>query len=386
MAAAEPPDEAEDARTSSPWRRPEPGWTLFDALWAASRRDEVELRPASIGRAAPSTSANTGAQIDDARAAPTPTAPVPSGGDGGAPLDVPADERVGDGATSDLAAGAGGDAATPPIAPAEPDDARARAQAIAIAIAIEAIMAETELAVREAPYVVPEAVPSAAGHDGGPAILTSTTLVEARASEPGSKAPTQLGHARHAKRPTTWARVGRGLGLLVLAGVLACIGIGVFALVQGTWAINPVLSGSMRPGFAVGSVVISQQVPVDQLALRDVIVFQDPLTPSEQIVHRIVGMSIAHDGVRTFVTQGDANATHDPWRLQIRGATVYRVRWSIPLLGYVAIAYENHRGIALIIAGALLVLAAIPTVARRRRKQPPQPASEAGAREPAPAA
>lgn len=161
------------------------------------------------------------------------------------------------------------------------------------------------------------------------------------------------------------------LALFVLACVLVGVGVGVFALVQGTWSINPVLSGSMRPGFAVGGVVISERVPVDQLALRDVIVFQDPLAPSEQIVHRIVGMSVAHNGERIFLTQGDANVSRDQWRLQILGGTAYRVRWSLPLLVFVAIAYENHRGIALIIAGVVLILVAIPTIARARRRKAP---------------
>jgi signal peptidase len=121
----------------------------------------------------------------------------------------------------------------------------------------------------------------------------------------------------------------------------------------------------------VGGVVISERVPVDQLALRDVIVFRDPLAPSEQIVHRIVGISVAHNGERTFLTQGDANVSPDPWRLRIPGGTAYRVRWSLPLLGYAAIAYDNHRGIVLMIAGVVLVLVAIPTIARTRRRKVP---------------
>ena len=156
--------------------------------------------------------------------------------------------------------------------------------------------------------------------------------------------------------------------------LLAVLGAGVcaFALVQGTWQVTPVLSGSMRPGFAVGGAVISQRVPVDSLHVRDVIIFNDPLKPSEQIVHRIVRISKNSSGQLQFNTQGDANTVRDPWTITIRGNTVYKVRWSVPILGYVANSYQNHRGDYLLGAGIVLILIAVTTVletrpGRRRR-------------------
>jgi signal peptidase I len=164
--------------------------------------------------------------------------------------------------------------------------------------------------------------------------------------------------------------------VLTMAFVLAILGtagIGAWALEQGTWAVNPVLSGSMRPGFTVGGVVISQRVPVSELAVRDVIVFRNPNKPSEEMVHRIVQMTKGTDGQLLIKTQGDANPVRDPWTLTIRGASVYKVRWSLPLLGYVAVAYQNHRGIASLIAGFVLILVALSIVIRQRRsaKAPP---------------
>ena len=136
--------------------------------------------------------------------------------------------------------------------------------------------------------------------------------------------------------------------------------------------VTPVLSGSMRPGLAVGGVVISQRVPVDSLAVRDVIVFADPYKPSEQIVHRIVRITKNKSGQLQFNTQGDANMVRDPWTITIRGNDVYRVRWTVPLLGYVANSYQNHRGDYLLGAGIVLILIAVSTVlgtrpGRRRR-------------------
>jgi len=68
--------------------------------------------------------------------------------------------------------------------------------------------------------------------------------------------------------------------VLVLA-VLAAVRVASIAFVRGTWMATPILSGSMRPGLAVGGVVISERVRVDSLAVRDVIVFQRPDKPSE---------------------------------------------------------------------------------------------------------
>jgi len=167
----------------------------------------------------------------------------------------------------------------------------------------------------------------------------------------------------------------KALAMVFVLAILGTAGISVWALVQGSWAVNPILSGSMRPGFTVGGVVISQRTPVSKLAVRDVIVFRNPNKPSEEMVHRIVQMTKGSDGQLLIKTQGDANPVRDPWTLTIRGNSVYKVRWSLPLLGYAAVAYQNHRGIALLVAGFLLILVALSMVIRQRRsaKAPPAP-------------
>jgi signal peptidase I len=180
----------------------------------------------------------------------------------------------------------------------------------------------------------------------------------------------------------TWAkRLRTFVAYVLLLAVLGAAGVCAFALVQGTWVVTPILSGSMRPGFAVGGAVISQRVAIDNLAVRDVIVFSDPNKPSEQIVHRIVRITKNSSGQLLFNTQGDANTVRDPWTITIRGNTVYRARWSVPLLGYVANSYQNHRGDYLLGAGIVLILIAVTTVLetrpgrRRRHARQASPAS-----------
>jgi signal peptidase len=228
--------------------------------------------------------------------------------------------------------------------------------------------------------VLKEDTPVAA--DDTPPVAEDLTLPVAEEGTPpvveeGGTPPVEVGTPRTSARSgsliATWAkRLRTFVAYVLLLAVLGAAGICAFALVQGTWMVTPVLSGSMRPGLAVGGAVISQRVPVDSLAVREVIVFSDPLKPSEQIVHRIVRITKNSSGQLQFNTQGDANTVRDPWTITIRGNDVYRVRWTVPLLGYVANSYQNHRGDYLLGAGIVLILIALITIletrpGRRRR-------------------
>jgi signal peptidase I len=223
---------------------------------------------------------------------------------------------------------------------------------------------ETPAIAEEGTPVVQEDTPVAA--EDIPPVVGSDIFVAAKDN-------TRKKAARSGPRVATWAkRLRTFVAYVLLLAVLGAAGICAYALVQGTWQVTPVLSGSMRPGFSVGGAVISQRVPVDSLHVRDVIIFSDPNKPSEQIVHRIVRITKDPGGQLLFNTQGDANTVRDPWTLAINGAYIYKVRWSVPLLGYVANSYQNHRGDYLLGAGIVLILIALLTIletrpGRRRR-------------------
>jgi signal peptidase I len=199
--------------------------------------------------------------------------------------------------------------------------------------------------------------------------LSPTDIWAALEGETSSEGSALRGPKHRRKQGATlralWSWTKTVLTMSIVLAIIGAAGIGAWALVQGTWAVNPVLSGSMRPGFTVGGVVISQRVPVSELAVRDVIVFHNPNKPSEEMVHRIVQMTKGSDGQLLIKTQGDANPVRDPWTLTIRGKSVYKVRWSLPLLGYVAVTYQNHRGIASLVAGFVLILVALSMVIGR---------------------
>ena len=178
--------------------------------------------------------------------------------------------------------------------------------------------------------------------------------------------PERVGaHSKHTPKTGPLRTV---VAAVLLVAVLAAVGVASLALVRGTWMVAPILSGSMRPELAVGGVVISERIPVHSLAVREVIVFQRPDKPSEQVVHRIVQLAVGSTGQVQINTQSDANIVRDPWTLTMRGDTAYRVRWSIPLIGYVAIAFQNHRGFALLGAGIVLIVIALTMVSGSRRR------------------
>ena len=212
----------------------------------------------------------------------------------------------------------------------------------------------------EAMPVTPEGTP-AAESDTPPA--TSDIFLGTEKGTPRTLA------RRRSRHTTVLRRIRTVIAYILLLAVLGAAGIAAFALVQGTWMVTPVLSGSMRPGLSVGGVVVSQRVPVDSLHVRDVIIFRDPFKPSEQIVHRIVRITKGPGGKLQFNTQGDANNVRDPWTLTIEGDSIYRARWSVPLVGYVAIAYQNHRGFFLLGAGIVLILIALATFFEERQRR-----------------
>jgi len=125
---------------------------------------------------------------------------------------------------------------------------------------------------------------------------------------------------------------GRWALRLVLTGaviILLAIGIGPFT---GRYRVVTVLSGSMRPNMAVGSLAVSTPERLDQLRVGQVISFQAPVEGHEVVTHRIV--QIVARGTRPRVrTKGDANTAPDPWVAQLNRGPVWRVRMVVPELG-----------------------------------------------------
>jgi signal peptidase I len=122
--------------------------------------------------------------------------------------------------------------------------------------------------------------------------------------------------------------------------------------------LNPVLSGSMRPGIQPGDLAVTAQVPVTSVERGDVIAFYPP-DQEVAVLHRVVSVVRREDGIR-IVTQGDANDLPDPWgEVRLRGDVASRLVTTVPLIGYVPVWTQGLRGPLLVIAGLLLAFSAV---------------------------
>jgi signal peptidase I len=109
-----------------------------------------------------------------------------------------------------------------------------------------------------------------------------------------------------------------------------------------------------------GSVVMIRPVPPAQLRVDDVITYRIPVEDRRIVTHRIV--EIVEPGSEPVVrTQGDANNAPDPWVARLRGDQAWRVRLSVPKLGYVVAALRQPaaRRLTVLAAPALFALVSV---------------------------
>lgn len=138
-----------------------------------------------------------------------------------------------------------------------------------------------------------------------------------------------------------------------------------------------IVGGSMEPTVDRGSVVFSEDVPVADLAVGDVITYQPPPDSGVDtlVTHRIIDIGRADDGSPVLQTKGDANAAADPWHFQLQQPRQNVVRFDLPMVGHALVALANPQvrmvivGVpaAFIALGALAELAGVQLRAPRRR-------------------
>ncbi|MCU1431389.1 MAG: signal peptidase, partial [Actinotalea sp.] len=130
-------------------------------------------------------------------------------------------------------------------------------------------------------------------------------------------------------------------GLLTCTVALAALVVLAGALLVRTDQLRTaqVLTGSMEPTVATGSVVFGTPTSGAELSVGDVVMFRPPAPFSAPgdlpVVHRVAGVSLV-DGVRRVTTQGDANALPDPWVLDGDVTTFYSMRAASSELGALA--------------------------------------------------
>jgi signal peptidase I len=155
-------------------------------------------------------------------------------------------------------------------------------------------------------------------------------------------------------------------GAAILAGLGFAAGAAIVRLDH--LQLEPVLSGSMRPGIQPGDLAVLRPVAIGRLHVGEVIAYLPP-GHAVPVMHRIVSID-----ARGLVTKGDANRTADPWgRVRAQGATVERLVAVVPALGWLT----GFRRQLLIVAGSVLLLA-LATALRTRKDNGPPPDHDVG--------
>ncbi len=142
------------------------------------------------------------------------------------------------------------------------------------------------------------------------------------------------------------AKLGGALLALTLSAVVA---FSVVFLHLGVW---PVLTGSMRPDYGPGAILLTERIPTDAIRPGMIVLFVPPGETSE-FAHRVVTVSGSKDSP-VITTKGDANKTVDPWHAKLVTPTVNEVIGSLPGIGRVLVAIRGTGQIVLALAGGLL--------------------------------
>ena len=152
------------------------------------------------------------------------------------------------------------------------------------------------------------------------------------------------------------------LSVVVVASIAVLIFSLVFAKVTGKppavfgYRMYIVLSGSMEPAFAAGSLAVVKPIQPEQIESGDIITYRG-LGEREQLVsHRVAAVDVDANGDYHFTTKGDANDVADPNPITDINL-VGKVVLAIPYLGIVMQYAKTKQGLLfLIIIPAAAVL------------------------------
>ena len=157
---------------------------------------------------------------------------------------------------------------------------------------------------------------------------------------------------------------GQVLAWLVILGIAVILTVAVLGPRLSGATPYTVLTGSMRPAFPPGTLVVVKPVDPDRIRVGDVVTYQLESGRPAVATHRVIDITHNLAGETRFTTQGDANESADAE--QVRPAQVRGKLWySVPYLGYVndAITASQRQWAVLIVAIGLIGYAAAMFVA-----------------------
>jgi signal peptidase len=158
-----------------------------------------------------------------------------------------------------------------------------------------------------------------------------------------------------------------------VGGLLTVIALGLAALLIVPTILGldryVIVTGSMTGTYDTGSVVFTENVPVTDLRVGDVITYAPPPgeSPTELVTHRIAQIQTI-DGERVFRTKGDANEAVDPWRFELEDTTQARVSSSVPYVGHGLMALQDRETRMLVIGVPALAVAVLSLIGAFRNR------------------
>ena len=132
--------------------------------------------------------------------------------------------------------------------------------------------------------------------------------------------------------------------LFVVAGLFLLLFIGMNTSLLGNYQLRTVMSGSMTPDIAVGSVVIiDTTISPEEVVVGDVITYFSESGTSNTVTHRVIDTEPGG-----FITQGDANNVADRGVVTLE-QLIGTVSGSVPYIGYAAHTVSSTTGYWLLI-------------------------------------
>ena len=169
----------------------------------------------------------------------------------------------------------------------------------------------------------------------------------------------------------------RGVGVAAAGVALAVSTAVTFSVFAFHLGVRPVLTGSMRPDYGPGAVLLTRQVPVTTLRPGMIVLFVPPGEHAE-FAHRITGVTGPADAP-VITTKGDANKAVDPWHAKLTSPEVAEVIGSVPGLGRLLVGLRGAGQIVLALAGGLVAAWAATRWALKSSRTPDRRATAGGA-------
>ena len=136
---------------------------------------------------------------------------------------------------------------------------------------------------------------------------------------------------------------------------------------------SPVLTGSMRPAYAPGDLLITAQADVSSLSPGQIAVFTPP-GEAVPYAHRITAIAGTPEHP-VLTTKGDANPAADKWRAKLDQAQVPVVVATVPHVGSALLWAQNpiQRAIFTALFGLSLTATSVAWILRTPSKASGQP-------------